>query len=150
MIGWLAKFTPGGTLGLYAIFGLISVVSIGGVYWKVNSYIKNHNELVEAYDRQRMELNQALQVNLHNIDKIEQIQIEAQHTVVQLESQRNLEIQNRQTVETQLERIQRLMRETESEVVYVESTESCPPQYGVHPVLANPFGRLLIESASRD
>jgi len=150
MIGWLAKFTPGGSLGLYAILGIVSVVSVGGIYLKVTSYVKAHEDLEAAYDRQKLELNQALQVNLHNIEEMQRLQIQHEETITVLEIQRETEITNRETVETQLTRIQRLMRETEPEIVYVDSDQTCPPAYGVHPVLANPFGRVLIQPTGGD
>lgn len=136
MIAWLMSKT-----GLYVVSGAMALAVVGGVYWKVTSYIDAHEELEAAYERQQLELNQAIEVNRNNEVELARIQSDHQTTLDQLHGQLTSEIGTSQQLEFRLSRLQELADQP-PEIRYVtEAGETCPdPITVVSPVLADPFG----------
>jgi hypothetical protein len=129
--------------GAYVIGGAVLLSIVGGVYWKVTSYIEDHKALEAAYDRQQLELNQAVEVNRHNADEIAHIKAEHAATLAQLQGQLDSEALTLTTMEDQLTRL-RSLAAREPEVRFVEG--ECPePDSVITAVLADPFG-LPIDS----
>jgi len=133
MIGWLTS-----KLGLYLIGGAAILAVLGTVWWKIDSYIEAHDELVSAYDRQALELNQAAEVNRNNVTEIAHIKAEHSQTLAQLNGQLDSEATTMTELEMQLARLRSL--EPEVRIETVTSSTECAPTYDVHPALADPFG----------
>lgn len=132
---WLLSKT-----GVYILGGVLSLAVIGGVYFKITSYIDDHNELVDAYERQQLELNQAVEVNQHNVDQLAHLQAEHAFALTQLQGQLDSEATHTAQVEDQLSRL-RVLAAREPEIRHVEIPGQCPkPDSVVTAVLADPFG----------
>jgi hypothetical protein len=126
--------------GLYVICGSVILMLLGGAYWKVTSYMNEHAALVEAYERQALELNQAVEVNRHNLDQIAHIKAEHQATLAQLQGQLDSEATHTSAMEDQIARLQ-VLAAREPEISNVEIPGECPkPDTVVTAVLADPFG----------
>lgn len=141
MIGLLARFVPGGSLGVWVLLASLILAVGGGVFLKVRSYINEHEALEVAYQHQQLELNQAIDVNKHNIDEMARIQVEHEQTVAVLQGQMDSEATTRSDLEIQIERLRELALQ-EPEIIHVtNSGETCPdPVTVVSRVLSNPFG----------
>ena len=135
MIAWLMSKT-----GLYVVGGAVALAIVGGVYWKVTSYIEEHEALEAAYERQQLELNQAIEVNRNNEAELARIQAEHETTLAQLQGQLDSEALTLSDMESQIERLHALANQP-PEVRYVTETGQCPdPITVVSAVLADPFG----------
>lgn len=135
MIAWLLSKNS-----LFIAGGLLFGVLVGGAYLKITSYIDDHNELVDAYERQALELNQAVEVNQHNVEQIAHIKAEHAATLSQLQGQLDSEATTMTNMEDQISRL-RLLAAREPEIRHVEINGQCPkPDSVVTTVLADPFG----------
>jgi len=141
VIGLLARFVPGGSLGVWVLLASLILAATGGVFLKVRSYMNEHEALEAAYQRQQIELNQAIDVNKHNVDEMARIQTEHDITIGLLQGQMDSEATTRSDLEIQIERLRVLaLQEPEIRDVTI-SGETCPvPINVVSRVLSNPFG----------
>lgn len=110
-------------------------------WYKISNYIDEHEALEAAYDRQALELDQAVEVNVHNIDELARIQSNHEQTLFQLQGQLDSEATTMISMEDQIARL-RSLASAEPEIRYVTANgESCPdPDSVVSSVLADPFG----------
>lgn len=134
---WLLSKT-----GLYVVGGGVILLLCGVGYWKVSDYMSAHAALEEAYERQALELDQAVEVNRRNVDEIAHIKAEHSQTLAQLQGQLDNEAATMNDMEEQIARLRRLAAR-EPEVRRVEIPGECPaPDSVITSVLADPFGGM--------